>query len=93
MRILLADLMSKHGYVVKDTVVGGYGSRMSPFSKTTRLYCHFKRNFHQVPSVQMATIAGIIGRSGSRSCRHVRQAGRGRYGHCLVVSGGLQTRN
>ena len=31
MRILLADLMSKHGYVVKDTVVGGYGSRLSPF--------------------------------------------------------------
>jgi len=64
MRILLADLMSKHGYVVKDTVVGGYGSRMSPFSKTTRLYCHFKRNFHQVPSVQMATIAGILAEAG-----------------------------
>ncbi|MFN8007987.1 MAG: radical SAM protein [Terriglobia bacterium] len=64
MRIILADLRSKQGYVVKDTVVGGYGSRLSSFSRTTKLYCYFKRNFHQVPSVQMATLAGILAEAG-----------------------------
>ena len=36
MRIVLADLASADGFVSKDTVVGGYGSRLQPFSRMTR---------------------------------------------------------
>ena len=31
MRVVLADLKSNRGFVSKDTVVGGYGSRLDPF--------------------------------------------------------------
>ena len=35
MRIVLADLKAADGFVSKDTVAGGYGSRLRPFSKVT----------------------------------------------------------
>ena len=35
MRIVLADLKGGDGFVSKDTVVGGYGSRLRPFSRVT----------------------------------------------------------
>ena len=38
MRVVLADLKSDRGFVNKDTVVGGYGSRLDPFSRVTRIY-------------------------------------------------------
>ena len=37
MRIVLADLKGGDGFVSKDTVAGGYGSRLRPFSKVTRV--------------------------------------------------------
>ena len=37
MRVVLADLESGRGFVNKDTVVGGYGQRMTGFSGVTRL--------------------------------------------------------
>ena len=33
MRVVLADLKSDRGFVSKDTVVGGYGSRLEPFTR------------------------------------------------------------
>ena len=37
MRIVLADFEVGIGFVSKDTVAGGYGSRLRPFSKVTRV--------------------------------------------------------
>lgn len=62
MRVVLADLKSDDGLVSKDTVAGGYGSRMIPFSRSTGVYCFFKKYFHEHLSVQMAYIAAIFAR-------------------------------
>ena len=64
MRIVLADLKGRSGFVSKDTVAGGYGSRLRPFSKVTDVYCFLKRRFHDVPSVHMAYLAAIADRAG-----------------------------
>ena len=62
MRIVLADLRGREGFVSKDTVAGGYGSRLRPFSKTTELVSLVKRRTHDVPSVQLAYLAAIAAR-------------------------------
>jgi radical SAM superfamily enzyme YgiQ (UPF0313 family) len=64
MRVVLADLKSTRGYVSKDTVVGGYGSRLDPFSRVTTVISYFKRHFNDLPSVHMAYIAAILARGG-----------------------------
>src|SRR5499427_1270203 len=64
MRVLLADLKSDRGFVSKDTVVGGYGSRLEPFTKVTRWMAYVKKQFHDVPSVHMAYLAAILSRAG-----------------------------
>src|SRR5438309_6734278 len=64
MRVLLADLASTRGFVSKDTVVGGYGSRLDPFSRVTAVMAYLKKKFHDVPSVHMAYIAAILARAG-----------------------------
>ena len=64
MRIILADLKAKDGLVSKDTVAGGYGSRLVPFSRITRLFTFFKRRVVEVPSVQMAYLAAICAEKG-----------------------------
>src|SRR5204863_9395261 len=64
MRVVLADLKSDRGFVSKDTVVGGYGSRLDPFSKVTGWITYVKKQFHDVPSVHMAYIAAILARAG-----------------------------
>jgi anaerobic magnesium-protoporphyrin IX monomethyl ester cyclase len=64
MRVVLADLKSNRGFVSKDTVVGGYGSRLDPFSRVTALAAYLKKQFHDVPSVHMAYIAAILARAG-----------------------------
>ena len=64
MRVVLADLKSNRGFVSKDTVVGGYGSRLDPFSRVTRVATYIKRQFHDVPSVHMAYLAAILARAG-----------------------------
>ena len=65
MRIVLADLKSSHGLVSKDTVAGGYGSRMKPFSRSTHFYCRFKKRFHSHQSIQMAYLAAICAEAGN----------------------------
>src|SRR3954462_9474713 len=64
MRVVLADLKSHRGFVSKDTVVGGYGSRLDPFSRVTRAAAYVKKQFHDVPSVHMAYLAAILSRAG-----------------------------
>ena len=64
MRVVLADLKSTRGFVSKDTVVGGYGSRLEPFSRVTAVISFVKHQFHDLPSVHMAYIAAILARGG-----------------------------
>ena len=64
MRVLLVDLPARDGIVSKDTVVGGYGSRLVPFTRVTRLIGALKRRLHDVPSVQLAYIAGVLSQYG-----------------------------
>src|SRR3954470_11118609 len=64
MRVVLADLKSNRGFVNKDTVVGGYGSSLEPFSRVTTIATYLKRQFHDVPSVHMAYLAAILARAG-----------------------------
>jgi len=64
MRVVLADLKSDRGFVSKDTVVGGYGSRLDPFSRVTGVIAYLKKQYHDVPSVHMAYVAAILARAG-----------------------------
>jgi len=64
MRVILADVKSSRGFVSKDTVVGGYGSRLDPFTRVTTVMAYLKGRFHDVPSVHMAYMAAILARAG-----------------------------
>jgi radical SAM superfamily enzyme YgiQ (UPF0313 family) len=65
MRVVLADLRGPNdGYLSKDTVVGGYGARLVPFSRTTRILARIKQRVHDPPSIQMAYLAAIAAREG-----------------------------
>ena len=64
MRVVLADLQSDRGFVSKDTVVGGYGSRLEPFTRVTAIISYLKKWYHDVPSVHMAYSAAILARAG-----------------------------
>ena len=64
MRVLLVDLPASDGIVSKDTVVGGYGSRLLPFTKVTTVIGALKRRLYDVPSVQLAYIAGVLSQYG-----------------------------
>src|SRR4030095_16843081 len=60
MRAVLADLRGQDGYVSKDSVAGGYGSRVTPFSRVIRVVTFFKERFITVPSGQLAYVAAIF---------------------------------
>jgi len=64
MRIVLADVRGGDGFLSKDTVAGGYGSRLRPFSKVTGVVSRIKRRFHDMPSVHLAYVAAIAARAG-----------------------------
>jgi radical SAM superfamily enzyme YgiQ (UPF0313 family) len=64
MRIVLADIKGGDGFISKDTVVGGYGSRLKPFSKITRLIAFVKGCLHDLPSVHLAYAAALAGQAG-----------------------------
>jgi anaerobic magnesium-protoporphyrin IX monomethyl ester cyclase len=59
MRIVLAEIKGGKGFTSKDTVAGGYGSRLKPFSKVTRIVARLKRGFHAMPSVHLAYAAAL----------------------------------
>lgn len=64
MRLVLADLEGKDGFVSKDTVAGGYGSRLRPFSRVSAVVCRVKRLLHTAPSIQMAYLAALASQRG-----------------------------
>jgi radical SAM superfamily enzyme YgiQ (UPF0313 family) len=64
MRIVLADIKGGDGFISKDTVVGGYGSRLKPFTKVTGVIARMKSSFHDMPSVHLAYIAAMAARAG-----------------------------
>jgi radical SAM superfamily enzyme YgiQ (UPF0313 family) len=65
MRVVLADLRGhEDGYISKDTIVGGYGARLVPFSRTTSVIARFKKRLHDPPSIQMAYLAALAVRAG-----------------------------
>ena len=64
MRIVLADVKAADGFVSKDTVAGGYGSRLRPFSRVTSVITAFKQRLHDLPSVQLAYAAALAQRAG-----------------------------
>src|SRR5262245_6191254 len=64
MRVVLADLKGTTGFVSKDTVAGGYGSRLRPFSRVAMVMGRLKRRLHAPPSVQMAYLAALAAERG-----------------------------
>jgi radical SAM superfamily enzyme YgiQ (UPF0313 family) len=61
---VLADIKTSEGYVAKDTVAGGYGAKLVPFTRVTSVYGLVKRAFHSLPSVQMAYLSAIGAQQG-----------------------------
>jgi radical SAM superfamily enzyme YgiQ (UPF0313 family) len=57
-------LKADDGFVSKDTVAGGYGSRLRPFSRVTSVICQLKRRFHDLHSIHLAYLASIAARAG-----------------------------
>ena len=68
MRVVLADVKAREGFVHKDTVVGGYGARMRPFSTVTKWGCAIRKRINDVPSVTMATLGGDPGTTEDTRC-------------------------
>lgn len=64
LRVALADLKGQRGFVSKDTIVGGYGSRLDPFSRVTGIIAFLKAQFHDVPRVHLAYVAALLARAG-----------------------------
>jgi radical SAM superfamily enzyme YgiQ (UPF0313 family) len=64
MRVVIADLNGRVGFVNKDTVVGGYGSRFRGFSWTTRWIERVRRFFQKVPSIHAGYLAAIFEAAG-----------------------------
>src|SRR6185295_8881147 len=52
------------GFVNKDTVVGGYGSRFRGFSWTTRWIERVRKLFQNVPSIHAGYLAAIFEQAG-----------------------------
>jgi len=63
-RIVIADLKGKGGFVNKDTVAGGYGSRFHGDSFATRFALILRRIFHNVPSIHVGYLAAIFSQAG-----------------------------
>jgi radical SAM superfamily enzyme YgiQ (UPF0313 family) len=64
--IVLADLRARGGFVNKDTVAGGYGSRFRADSVMTRLAKNLRRVFQNVPSIHTGYLAAIFAQAGHK---------------------------
>jgi anaerobic magnesium-protoporphyrin IX monomethyl ester cyclase len=64
MRVVIADLKGRGGFVNKDTVVGGYGSRFRGFSWTTNWIERARKLFQNVPSIHCGYLAAIFEKAG-----------------------------
>ena len=65
-RIILADLKGRGGYVNKDTVAGGYGSRFQGHSFTTRCEKNLRRVLQNLPSIHLGYLASIFANAGHK---------------------------
>lgn len=63
-RIILADLKGRGGYVNKDTVAGGYGSRFRGDSFVTRFEKNVRRVLQNLPSIQIGYLSSIFAEAG-----------------------------
>jgi anaerobic magnesium-protoporphyrin IX monomethyl ester cyclase len=63
-RIILADLKGRGGYVNKDTVAGGFGSRFQGHSFTTRFEKNVRRVLQNLPSIHIGYLAAIFAAAG-----------------------------
>ena len=63
---VLADLKAQRGFVNKDTVAGGYGSRFRADSVMTRLAKNIRSIFQNLPSIQIGYLASILARAGHK---------------------------
>ena len=63
-RIILADLKGRGGYVNKDTVAGGYGSRFRADSFVTRFEKNVRRVLQNLPSIQIGYLSSIFAEAG-----------------------------
>jgi radical SAM superfamily enzyme YgiQ (UPF0313 family) len=64
MRVVIADIKGRGGFVNKDTVVGGYGSRFRAFSWTTQWIERARKLFQNVPSIHVGYLAAIFEHAG-----------------------------
>src|SRR5437763_14047137 len=64
--IVLADLKGKGGFVNKDTVAGGFGSRFRADSIMTRVAENVRRIFQNVPSIHTGYLAAIFAQAGHK---------------------------
>jgi radical SAM superfamily enzyme YgiQ (UPF0313 family) len=64
--IIIADLESKNGFVNKDTIAGGYGSRFYADSFYTRFIERVRRVFQNLPSIHVGYLAAIFAQHGHR---------------------------
>jgi radical SAM superfamily enzyme YgiQ (UPF0313 family) len=64
MRVVIADIKGRGGFVNKDTVVGGYGSRFRGFSWTTQWIERVRKLFQNVPSIHAGYLAAIFEQAG-----------------------------
>ena len=72
--VVLADLRGQNGFVNKDTVAGGYGSRFRGDSFVTRLGVHLRGIFQNVPSIHVGYLASIFAAAGHKVI-HTRDDG------------------
>ena len=63
-RIILVDLKGRGGYVNKDTVAGGYGSRFQGHSFTTRFEKNVRQVLQNLPSIHIGYLASIFADAG-----------------------------
>jgi len=64
MRIVLADIKGGDGFISKDTVAGGYGSRLRPFTRVTGIVAGVKRRLHDMPSVHLGYAGALAAMAG-----------------------------
>src|SRR5262245_23476824 len=64
MRVVLAGLKGRDGFVNKDTIAGGYGSRFRGTTITTRLIEGFRNLYQNLPSIQLGYLATIFAQAG-----------------------------
>src|SRR2546422_7924325 len=64
MRVVLADLKGRDGFVNKDTVVGGFGSRFRGISATMSILEILRKLYQNLPSIHVGYLAAIFAQAG-----------------------------